>query len=75
MEQGSVFKSNHGQVVHLPKTAAFPADVTRVDIVTIGRSRLLVPCGEAWDTWFASESVTSDYLDSRDHAEDSRPDT
>jgi len=66
VEQGSVFKSKQGQAVRLPKAAAFPEDVTRVDIVTIGRARLLAPAGESWDAWFAEEKGSQDSPTSRD---------
>jgi antitoxin VapB len=70
MEQGSVFKSNRSQAVRLPKAVALPADVTRVDIVAIGRARLLVPVGESWDTWFDGESVTADFPGEREQPAD-----
>lgn len=66
MDQGAVFKSNRSQAVRIPKAVALPADVTRVDIVAIGRARLLVPVGESWDTWFEGESVTADFLKERE---------
>lgn len=66
VEQGSVFKSKQGQAVRLPKAAAFPEDVTRVDIVTIGRARLLAPAGKSWDAWFSDETASKDFLTSRD---------
>ena len=65
VEQGSVFKSNRSQAVRLPKAVALPAGVTRVDIVAIGRTRILTPAGESWDTWFDGESVTDDFLAER----------
>ena len=46
VEQGFVFKSNRSQAVRLPKAVALPPDVTRVDIVAIGRARILAPAGE-----------------------------
>ncbi len=70
MEQGSVFKSNRSQAVRLPKAVALPPDVTRVDIVAIGRARILVPAGESWDTWFDGESVTDDFLADREQPAD-----
>lgn len=70
MEQGSVFKSNRSQAVRLPKAVALPPGVTRVDIVAIGRARLLAPAGEIWDTWFEGESVTADYLTDREQPAD-----
>jgi antitoxin VapB len=73
MEQGSVFKNNRSQAVRLPKSVALPEGVTRVDIVAVGRTRLLAPAGEAWNSWFDGNGVTADYMESRDQpAEQSR---
>jgi antitoxin VapB len=66
MEQGAVFKSNRSQAVRLPKACALPEDVTRVDVIVLGRSRLLVPAGESWDNWFDGPSVTPDFMSDRD---------
>lgn len=66
MEQGSVFQSNRSQAVRLPKAVALPADVKRVDVVAIGRTRIITPVGESWDSWFDSEGVTTDYMAERE---------
>ena len=66
MERAGVFMSNKSQAVRLPKTVALPADVKQVDIVTLGRARLIVPAGEGWDSWFTAPGVTSDFMSSRD---------
>lgn len=70
MEQGSVFKSNRSQAVRLPKALALPDNVKRVDIVALGRSRLITPTGEVWDSWFEGEDVTDDFLAAREQPED-----
>ncbi|APX92778.1 antitoxin [Halomonas sp. 1513] len=62
MEQASVFKSNRSQAVRLPKAAALPDSVTRVDVVVVGRTRIIAPAGEAWDSWFDGETVSDDYM-------------
>lgn len=62
MEQGSVFLSNKSQAVRLPKALALPAGVKRVDVVAVGRTRILTPAGESWDSWFDGEGVTSDFM-------------
>lgn len=62
MEQGSVFFSNKSQAVRLPKALALPEGVKRVDVVAIGRTRILTPAGESWDSWFEGEGVTSDFM-------------
>jgi antitoxin VapB len=65
MEQGAVFQSNGSQAVRLPKAVALPNDVRRVDVVAIGRTRILTPVGEAWDTWFDGPSVSADFMAER----------
>ena len=65
MEQGAVFQSNRSQAVRLPKAVALPGDVKRVDVVAIGRTRILTPAGEAWDTWFADPGVSADFMAER----------
>jgi antitoxin VapB len=70
VEQGSVFQSNRSQAVRLPKAAALPEDVKRVDVVSIGRTRIIAPAGESWDSWFEAEGVTHDYMTDRDQPVD-----
>jgi antitoxin VapB len=43
MTSSKVFTGNLDQVVHLPEAVAFPAHVNRVDVLKIGRSRVIVP--------------------------------
>jgi len=66
METVKVFKSNKSQAVRLPKPVALPESVTEVDIVTLGRARLIVPHGEAWDSWFDGPPLSSDFMVSRE---------
>lgn len=73
MDSAGVFKSNKTQAVRLPKALAFPESVTRVDVAMIGRTRVIAPAGELWDSWFDAplgETVTSDFMDSRDQPDD-----
>ncbi len=72
MEQGSVFLSNRSQAVRLPKAAALPDDVKRVDVITIGRTRILTPAGESWDSWFDGEDVTADFMTDREQPVDQK---
>lgn len=62
VEQGSVFQSNRNQAVRLPKAVAFPDDVKRVDVVALGRMRIITAAGEAWDSWFDGEGLTADFM-------------
>ena len=70
MRTGSVFKSNRSQAVRLPKEVAFPDAVRKVDVVVLGRSRLLSPAGEVWDAWFDSPGVSEDFMAERDQPAD-----
>ncbi|KQR70043.1 antitoxin [Rhizobium sp. Leaf384] len=66
MEQGAVFQSNRSQAIRLPKAVALPEDVKRVDIVALGRTRIIAPAGEVWDSWFEGPAATADFMDDRD---------
>ncbi|MDH0648492.1 antitoxin [Pseudomonas sp. GD03858] len=70
MEQGAVFKSNRSQAIRMPKALALPEDVTRVDIVAVGRSRIISPAGESWDSWFEGDNVSADFMASREQPAD-----
>lgn len=69
MERAGVFISNKTQAVRLPKAVALPETVKQVDIVALGRSRLIAPAGEAWDSWFEGEGVSNDFISERDQPE------
>ena len=58
----------------MPKAVAFPDTVKRVDIVVVGRSRLLTPAGEAWDTWFDGPGSSEDFMVQRDQPADQERD-
>ena len=70
MKSGSVFKSNASQAIRLPKAVALPESVKRVDIIPVGRGRLILPAGEGWDSWFDQASVSEDCLLNREQPED-----
>ena len=54
MTSSTVFANNRSQAVRLPKAVAFPEGVHLVDILKIGRSRVIVPKGKRWDDLFQS---------------------
>ncbi|WP_440062455.1 type II toxin-antitoxin system VapB family antitoxin [Pseudomonas syringae] len=66
MEQSTVFKSNRSQAVRLPKAVALPDDVKRVDVVAVGRTRIISPAGEMWNSWFDGEGVSDDFMAERE---------
>ena len=65
MEQASIFKSNRSQAVRLPKSVALPDDVTRVEVIAVGRTRILTPVGESWTSWFDGPGVSDDFMTER----------
>lgn len=72
----TIFLSNKMQAVRLPKAVAFPDEVSEVEIIAIGSSRLISPVGHRWDTFFSRETrVSDDFLAERDQgtAEDREP--
>jgi antitoxin VapB len=76
MTSSTVFTSNRGQTVWLPKAVAFPEDVHQVDILKIGQSRVIVPKGKRWDDLFQSgPRVSEDFLVEREQppAEECEP--
>jgi antitoxin VapB len=46
MTSSTVFTSNRSQAVRLPKAVAFPDNVHHIDILKIGRGRVIVPKGK-----------------------------
>jgi antitoxin VapB len=61
MEEAAVFKTNRSQAVRLPKSVALPDDITRVNVIVIGRRRVLVPLDEVWSSWFDEPGLSNDF--------------
>ncbi len=66
MAQSTVFKNNKSQAIRLPKPVAFPDGVKFVEIVKLGRARLITPAGESWDVWFDRKAVAEDFVPKRE---------
>ncbi len=76
MTSSTVFTSNRSQAVRLPKAVAFPDDVHQVDILKLGRSRVIVPQGKRWDDLFLrGPHARSDFMARREQptAEEREP--
>jgi len=69
MEKSTVFMSSRSQAVRLPKAVALPADVKIVDVIAVGRTRIISPAGESWDSWFSGLGVTNDFMADREQPE------
>ncbi len=75
LSQSTVFKTNKSQAVRLPKAVALPDTVKRVDIVKIGKARLIVPTDALWDTFFDGPAVSDDFMDERKQPDAQERDT
>ena len=62
----TVFLSNRSQAVRLPKAVALPEDVKKVDVIAVGRTRIITPAGKSWDSWFDGDSVSADFMNDRE---------
>ena len=70
MARSSVFMNNKSQAVRLPKAVALPERVKKVDIVKVGRARVITSAGEGWDVWFDRQGVSEDFMPERDQPGD-----
>ena len=66
MARSTVFTSNRSQAVRLPKGVAFPDDVRQVEIIKVGRSRLVTLAGHIWDEFFDGPPATDDFMRERE---------
>lgn len=65
-------ETNKSRAIRVPKPVAFPDGVKKVDIVKLGRARLITQAGESWDVWFDGKGVSDDFFPAReqpDHQE------
>lgn len=70
MTNSTVFTSNRSQAVRLPKAVAFPEDVHHVEILKVGRARLIVPQGKRWDDLFLNgPRLSDDFMTERQQPE------
>lgn len=66
MTRSTLFTSNRSQAVRLPKAVAMPEGVHQVEIVRLGRSRLISPAGHTWDAFFDAPGVSEDFMAERE---------
>ena len=66
MSRSTVFRTNKSQAIRLPKPVALPASVKKVDILKLGRARLIIPAGESWDFWFDRKGSSDDFMPERE---------
>lgn len=67
MVTSKLFLNNTTQAVRLPKEVAFGSDVSEVEILVQGESRVLVPKGKSWEWWAQNAPhLPSDFSVDRD---------
>jgi antitoxin VapB len=66
MTRSTVFTTNRSQAVRLPKPVALPDNVHQVEIMKIGRSRLITPADQSWDSFFDGPKVSDDFMAERE---------
>ncbi|MDX7817483.1 type II toxin-antitoxin system VapB family antitoxin, partial [Aeromonas caviae] len=64
--ESTVFRCGRGQGVYLPEAVALPDEVTHVEIVVVGRTRIITPVGESWDRWFDEPCMSADFMAERE---------
>jgi antitoxin VapB len=62
MTRATLFTDHGIQIVRLAKAVAFPSDVHQVDVLKIGRSRVIVPRGERWNDLFYDGPRAEDFM-------------
>jgi antitoxin VapB len=65
MTQSTVFTTNKSQAIRLPKDVALPDSVKKVEIVKLGRARLITPANSAWDSFFDGPLASDDFMTER----------
>jgi antitoxin VapB len=63
--RSTVFTSNRSQAVRLPKPVALPPNVRQVEITKLGRSRLISPVDQSWDSFFEGPTASEDFMTER----------
>ena len=69
MVRATIFTSNKSQAVRLPKPVALPNSVKVVHIIEMGKSRLITPIEETWNSWFDEQGVDDDFMNDREQPE------
>ena len=70
MPTATIHKNRDGQTISLPASAAFPAHIEEVEIISVGDARILTPAGDSWRVWASRPSqLTEDCFGEREQAE------
>ena len=59
MSRSTIFTLNRSQAVRLPKAVAFPDDVREVEVIAVGKSRIITPVGQRWTDFFQNGPLGS----------------
>ncbi|MDD2609255.1 MAG: type II toxin-antitoxin system VapB family antitoxin [Giesbergeria sp.] len=56
----TVFSNNRTQAVRLPVSLRLPDHIHKVEVRAKGNERIIVPVGQAWDSFFLNGPEVSD---------------
>ncbi|QSD35260.1 AbrB/MazE/SpoVT family DNA-binding domain-containing protein [Pectobacterium brasiliense] len=56
----------------ISRTAALTDDVKDADMTVFDHSRITTSSEEGWDSWFATEDATSDFMEDREQPKTSQ---
>lgn len=70
MIKTTVMKRRHCQLIRLPRAAALPRGVTRVEVRVVGRTRVLVPIEDSWGEWCRRRGADAGFPTERDQPPD-----
>ncbi|WP_141749480.1 type II toxin-antitoxin system VapB family antitoxin [Duganella phyllosphaerae] len=62
------FQNNRSNAIRLPKAVAFADNVKRVDLVVLGKTRIITPAGSPWESGFDGSGVTADFMLEREQS-------
>ncbi|WP_426195729.1 type II toxin-antitoxin system VapB family antitoxin [Pseudomonas sp. NFXW11] len=66
MQRAKVIRTQRRQWIALPDSAALPGRVNEVEVLIVGQTRVLVPVGHSWDSWFDEDPASEDFMSERD---------
>lgn len=73
MHIGSLFENNRTQAVRLPADTRFPKNIKRVAVRVQGKTRILEPVDNSWDSFFMNvdSEPSEDFMHERASQEQS----
>lgn len=68
--KATIFKNRTSQAVRLPVSVRFEEGVKDVEIIKVGKSRVITPADCLWDDFFDMPHLEADFMADRDQPDD-----